>query len=262
MYRKMLFYIWVYCTYIRCNFPCLIYFSIGVEYTLRFVVCLQKSSLEVLHCVRPAETASTDLEELSAEQVKARFQGERAFLFKKNRKKKKNIKWLFIDALLLSRFILFIRFFFLSSLLQKQIPADCDHGSESIYYESFVWGIAMIMSNQLGPFYDEIVVNAVFSTLWSKKNTKVSFIIVFVLSYLNEQKSSTGLKSNQTLPRTERVLFLLSNWSSTALSLLCLKFWKFGVGSLLRDYFRMRGSDFKKCCFSESVAFIFYHFML
>lgn len=97
---------------------------------LRFVVCLQKSSSEVLHCVRPAETASTDLEELSAEQVKTHFQGERAFLFKK--KKKKNIKWLFIDALLLSLFILFILFFFLLSLLQKQIPADCDHGSESI----------------------------------------------------------------------------------------------------------------------------------
>lgn len=122
MYRKMLFYIWVYCTYIRCNFPCLIYFSIGVEYTLRFVVCLQKSSLEVLHCVRPAETASTDLEELSAEQVKARFRGERAFLFKKKKKKKKNNKWLFIDALLLSRFILFIRFFFSFVIVTKADP--------------------------------------------------------------------------------------------------------------------------------------------
>lgn len=84
MYRKMLFYIWVYCTYIRCNFPCLIYFSIGVEYMLRFVVCFQEFEFGGVALRSPC-WEGTDLgkKDLVREQALTHFQGERVVLFKK-----------------------------------------------------------------------------------------------------------------------------------------------------------------------------------
>lgn len=71
-------------------------------------------------------------------------------------------------------------------------------------YESFVWGIAMIMSNQLGPFYDEIVVNAVFSTLWSKNKKYQSvfyYCICFKLFKWTKVKHRFEIKSDVTANR-------------------------------------------------------------